>query len=425
MARIAVFGLGYVGITTAIGFAEMGHSVVGLDILPDKVTLLGKAEVPIYEEGVQESLSKSLTKNLISFTVNTDEALRNADFVFLCVPTPMRDDGSADLTFLEKALSQMSDFLESHTVVVLKSTLPIGTGNSIKSRFLQLSNPVAYNPEFLREGTALEDFRNPDRIVIGCDMPSVAEEVSNLYRGIRSPMLITGFGEAELIKYASNAFLAVKISFINEISNLALKTNINISDVSKGMGFDKRIGDRFLNPGPGWGGSCFPKDSMELVTSASRHGVKLKVLDAAIHANEDVKIRIVELVKNAVGEELKGKRIAAWGLSFKAHTDDIRDSPALEIIRRLQSEGADVVAFDPVVKNTSIKNLVMAGSAADSTDDADLLIVLTEWPQFATEDAEDISHRMRNANVIDTRKILPNVTWKKYTTSFLALGGLA
>lgn len=425
MARIAVFGLGYVGITTALGFAELGHSIVGFDVSASKVESLNLGLIPIYEEGLLDSLKSSTDQNLIEFTLDPKAALKGADFVFLCVPTPMKVGGSADLTYVDTALSLIAENLEHQTVIVLKSTLPLGTGNSIKDMFTNLRNPMAYNPEFLREGTALADFRNPDRIIIGADDTNTAAAVAEIYKTIDSPVLLTGFGEAELIKYASNAFLAVKISFINEIAHLAEATKVNISHVSKGIGLDKRIGDKFLNPGPGWGGSCFPKDSRELVTTAANVGVRLGILEAAIAGNEEVKDRIVAHAHNALGSNLSGKRIAVWGLTFKAKTDDIRDSPSVDVIRRLQAAGANVIAFDPVVKSMSIQGVDLAESALGACRGSDLLILMTEWPEFVEENANEVAQSMRNRNLIDTRRILDHSSWERHFKNFIVLGGVS
>lgn len=423
MARIAVFGLGYVGCTTSIGFAELGHSVIGCDISDLKIQSLSRGIVPIFEHGLEDSLQKSLVSKGIEFTLESGKALKNADFVFLCVPTPMNPDGSADLHYLESALDEIQSDLEPETIIVLKSTLPLGTGENIRKRFQEFENSIVYNPEFLREGTALSDFRNPDRIILGSDSDNAARQTSNLYKGIDAPVLITGFGEAELIKYASNAFLAVKISFINEISHLALNTGINIVEVASGMGMDKRIGEKFLSPGPGWGGSCFPKDSRELVTTASKNNVELRVLEAAITANEDAKNRVVEFATQVLGGDLSNKKITILGLAFKANTDDVRDSPAMAVASKLIAEGAHLKAFDPAVKRLDSQDLELAHSVKEACKGAELLIIMTEWLEFAELEPKEIFLEMASPNVIDTRNILKNRDWENLSSQFLSLGG--
>ena len=338
--HIAVVGAGYVGLTTAACFAHLGHDVVCADIDDERVARLNKGEVPILELGLPELVSEGLASQRLRFVIGAAKAAATADIVFLCVQTPQGADGSADLSFVEAVAREIAPVLQPGAVVVNKSTVPVGSTRFVQ-RVLSESGvahddvSVASNPEFLREGQAVQDFLNPDRIVIGCEQPSAAIRVSELYRRVQAPVLVTDPASAEMIKYASNAFLATKISFINAIANLCEAVDADIREVAIGMGYDERIGFQFLHPGPGYGGSCFPKDVSALLHASETAGYDFGLLAGVVEVNRAQHARIVEKIAAAAGGSLEGAVIAVWGLTFKAETDDLRDSPSIDVAQRL------------------------------------------------------------------------------------------
>ncbi|MEO9223405.1 MAG: UDP-glucose/GDP-mannose dehydrogenase family protein, partial [Acidimicrobiales bacterium] len=349
--QIAVLGAGYVGLTTAACLTTLQHTVACADIDADRVARLQKGEVPILEEGLDDLVREGLSSGLLTFTTDVPAAVAGAEFVYLCVPTPQGADGSADLSYIEAAAEQVSEHLQPDSVVINKSTVPVGSTLVVGEALGRGDVHVVSNPEFLREGSAVHDFLHPDRVVIGADDQAAAIRVAALYVGLAAPLMVTDPASAELIKYASNAFLATKVSFVNAIAALCEVVGADVNDVVLGMGYDKRIGHEFFRPGPGWGGSCFPKDTRALVHIAEGAGYDFDLLRGVIAVNEEQFVRVVDRVSMLTGG-LKGVKVAVWGVTFKARTDDVRDSPAVSIMRRLVDQGAIVRAHDPAVSET-------------------------------------------------------------------------
>ena len=337
--NVAVIGSGYVGLTTGACFAHLGHRVVCADIDAERIERLRKGDVPILESGLTELVLEGLVGGRLKFVLGAAHAVPDADFVYLCVPTPQAQDGSADLSYIQAAAAEIGPVLKPESIVLNKSTVPVGSTHVVEEALQRDDVTVVSNPEFLREGSAVHDFLHPDRIVIGCDDETTAGRVAALFEGIQAPLLVTDPASAETIKYASNAFLATKVSFANAIANMCEAVGADVRDVVLGMGYDKRIGFEFLRPGPGWGGSCFPKDTRALIRIAEDAGYELSLLRGVIELNEKQYERIAEKITRAAGGSVDGIRIAALGLTFKARTDDMRDSPALSVIRRLLDNG--------------------------------------------------------------------------------------
>ena len=389
MAKIAIIGTGYVGLASAVGFAHLGHDVVGIDIDKEKITKLSRGKSPIYEKDMEVFLKKSLKKKKIKFSTDYSK-VGSSKFVFLCLPTPQLEDGAADISFILESSKMLSRHLKKSSTVVIKSTVPVNTWKLVKEKIDRDDVAIVSNPEFLREGTALQDFFKPDRIVVGSTDEVKAKEVSSLYKAKKAKIVFTDNTSAEIIKYASNSFLAIKLSFVNEIAAYAESTDANALEVLNAMGLDKRIGKDFLKPGPGWGGMCFPKDVSALKESARKKNVPIPLLDAALESNLKAHARIVEKCKKALGGSLKDKKISVWGLSFKANTDDTRFSPAISVIERLILEGAQISSFDPIVK--SVENLPMKVNAdiKQNVTGADAIVLLTEWQEFKEIDPKEI-----------------------------------
>jgi len=423
--NISVVGSGYVGIVTAVCFAELGNHVICVDAVKEKVEMINKGEPLIYEPCVEEMLKRALDSGKLCATNDLGKAVAETDVSFICVGTPSREDGSTDLSYvfgavrdIGKALKKKKDFY----VVVVKSTVPPGTSESAAKIIEEESGKkvgegfgICMNPEFLREGSAVEDFMNPDRIVIGARGKKELETVKKLYAGFKAPLLQTELNTAEMIKYASNAFLATKISFINEIANICEKLGIDVYTVADGMGYDQRIGRRFLNAGAGWGGSCFGKDIKSLVHTAKNNGYRPIMLEAAIEVNEDQPLRVVQMLHDEL-KVLHGRRIAVLGLAFKPDTDDMRDAPSIKVINALIREGASVVAFDPKAERNARKifygtGVEFASSAQDALKGADACAILTEWTEFERLGAADFK-RMRNPLVIEGRRVLRETKMK-------------
>ena len=408
--------------TTALGLANIGHSVVGVEINPEKLKSLKSGILPIFEPGLETELVESLRNGNLRLTASLQDDAANSKFFFVCVPTPQDDNGEADLAFVVTASRQIAQHAPAGAVIILKSTVPVGTGKMLSSSIDRTDISFASNPEFLREGSALADFMKPDRIVVGAENQEIGESILFLYDKLNAPKLLTSVKSAELIKYAANAYLATRLSYVNDLAALCEQVGANVDDVLRGMGSDSRIGNSFLQPGPGWGGSCFPKDTRAMVAVAENHGVTLGIVGAAIKSNESAFSRVVIRLKALLGGELVGKRIAVWGLAFKANTDDTRDSPSLEIIEKLLSEGSRVVAFDPIATAPAWDGLIQADSAVAAASEADALLVLTEWSEFSEVDPIAISKVMTGSVILDTRKILPAQKWKSEFESFKVLG---
>jgi UDPglucose 6-dehydrogenase len=431
--RLGVVGTGYVGLTTGACFAHLGHHVVCGDVDERKVTMLNDGHIPIVEEGLETIVNEARAAGRLEFVLGAEAAAVGADIVFLCVPTPQGDDGSADLSYIQQAAAQIAPVLRPGAVVVNKSTVPVGSTLAVE-RVLQRDDVhVVSNPEFLREGTAVRDFLQPDRVVIGSADRAAAERVAELYATIDTPILITDPASAETIKYAANGFLAMKISFVNAVAAMCEAVGADVAAVVDGIGSDPRIGGQFLRPGPGWGGSCFPKDSRALVKIAEDHGYNFTMMRGVIDVNDEQLERMVSKILDAagrIGGDLGGVTVGALGLTFKAGTDDLRESPALAIISELRSLGARIRAFDPtaVGELTPHQAVVLDGievvaDALDVADGADVIAVFTEWPEFAKIDLDQLAARIgRPATIVDTRNLLDPVLVREAGLGYTGVG---
>ena len=421
MAKIAIIGTGYVGLASAVGFAHLGHDVVGIDIDKEKITKLSRGKSPIYEKDMEVFLKKSLKKKKIKFSTDYSK-VGSSKFVFLCLPTPQLEDGAADISFILESSKMLSRHLKKSSTVVIKSTVPVNTWKLVKEKIDRDDVAIVSNPEFLREGTALQDFFKPDRIVVGSTDEVKAKEVSSLYKAKKAKIVFTDNTSAEIIKYASNSFLAIKLSFVNEIAAYAESTDANALEVLNAMGLDKRIGKDFLKPGPGWGGMCFPKDVSALKESAREKNVPIPLLDAALESNLKAHARIVEKCKKALGGTLKDKKISVWGLSFKANTDDTRFSPAISVIERLILEGAQISSFDPIVKSDENLSMKVSADIEQNVTGADAIVLLTEWQEFKEIDPKEISDLVTQKIIIDSRNLLNKNKWEKAGFTFIGNG---
>src|SRR4051794_6286459 len=403
--HIAVIGTGYVGLVTGACFAEFGVEVTCVDVDEGKIEKLKTGIIPIYEPGLDAIVEKNSHAGRLHFTTDIKKAVQNAVVVFLAVGTPPKEDGSPDMSFYQKAAKDVAEAMNGYKVLVTKSTVPIGTGQWLRNFVtenltVKTDFGVASNPEFLREGAAIQDFMRPDRVVIGSNEERAIDVMKELYRPlylIETPIVITSLEAAELIKYAANAFLATKITFINEIANLCDAIGCDVHDVARGMGMDNRIGRKFLHPGPGYGGSCFPKDTRALTTVADQFGVETRIVDAVIEANARQRDAMIPKIESLIGD-LHGKQIGVLGLSFKPETDDMRESPAIDIINTLVERGAKVRAFDPVAMDEAKHCLPEIEYAADEYEaiaGADLLLIITEWNQFRALDMEKVKDLLK------------------------------
>ena len=415
--KVAMVGAGYVGLVSGACFAEFGADVTCIDIDSDKIGKLREGVIPIYEPGLAELINKNREQGRLAFRDGYDESIAECDLIFIAVGTPARHgDGHADLKYVYQAVKDIAPYLEGYTVIVDKSTVPVGTARTVK-RIVREQNPgaqfdVAANPEFLREGAALTDFMRPDRVVIGVETKRAEETLRELYRPlnlIETPMLVTDLESAELIKYAANAFLATKISFINEISALCEVVNADVHAVARGIGLDGRIGRKFLHPGPGYGGSCFPKDTRALVRIAQENNVTSRIVEAVIEVNEAQKARMIDKIRTALGGSENGKTLAVLGLAFKPETDDMRDAPALSILPRLIDNGARVQAHDPQAmpeaKALLPESTVYFNDVYAALTGADAVVLMTEWNAYRGMDPDRIKKTMRGNVFIDLRNV--------------------
>lgn len=406
--KIAIMGAGYVGITTAICFGYLGHKVICVDRDRKKIEKLKKGIIPIYEPGLEEMFG-GCQKN-IEFTTNLTEAVRENEVIFICVGTPPKKDGSIDLTQFKEAIRSIAKYLDGYKVIVNKSTVPVGAGEWTKKeirKYYKGDFSIVSNPEFLREGSALKDFLEPDRIVIGVEDKKAKNIILDIYSSINAPEVITDIKSAELIKYAANAFLATKISFINEIANLCERAGGDVKKVAEGIGLDKRIGPKFLNAGIGYGGSCFPKDIDGLIKIADHKKYNFRLLKAVSVVNERQKRNFVKKIKRIL-TKINGKTVCVWGLAFKPNTDDVRKSPAIEIIKLLQKSGYKIQAYDPIAmenakKDLTKKNIKFCKSVFEAAKRADVLALITEWPEFSEIDMKKIKKLMRHPYLLDGR----------------------
>ncbi len=412
---IAVIGSGYVGLVTGACFAEFGVDVTCVDVDAEKIGRLSKGQIPIYEPGLDHLVTKNLQAGRLRFTTDIKSAVEQTLVIFLAVGTPPKEDGSADLKHIHSVARSVAEYMNGYKVVVTKSTVPVGTGESLRclireNQKKQINFGIVSNPEFLREGAAIDDFMRPDRVVIGSRDEEAIAIMRDLYRPlflIETPFVITSIEAAELTKYAANAFLATKISFINEIANLCDRLGCDVHDVARAIGMDGRIGRKFLHPGPGFGGSCFPKDTRALSSIAREFGCDSLIVDAVIEVNERQRDVMLPKIKNLVGD-LKGKIITVLGLSFKPETDDMREAPSIDIIRNLVENGAIVRAYDPVAISEAMKILPDISYAEDeymAVTGADALVFITEWNQFRALDMERIRGLMRSPKIADLRNI--------------------
>ena len=439
--KIAVIGAGYVGLVTAACFSEFGYEVICIDNDKYKIKQLKKNIIPIYEPGLSDLVKKNAKSKYLLFS-NSISKIRDANIIFIAVGTPSsrRGDGEADLKFVFSVVKDISKFLKKgkKQLVITKSTVPVGTGKKIQDIICELRPElvnnkdyfVSSNPEFLREGSAIEDFMRPDRVVCGVTDKKAEETLKELYRPLNlreAPVLFTDIESAEIIKYASNAFLALKVSFINEIANLCEKTGGNVQMVAKGMGLDNRIGPKFLHPGPGFGGSCFPKDTRALYASFKKNKIKNTLVKSVINFNEDRKISIVNKIKNLLKPNIKNKVIAFLGVTFKPNTDDLRESPSLEIIPRLRKLGVKIHAHDPAFNSEFVKikefdKVKWYGNVLDAIKNADLLVIHTEWNEYRGLDLLKVKKELKNPIILDLRNIFNLDDMKKFNIKYYGIG---
>ena len=414
--RVAMIGTGYVGLVSGACFADFGHEVVCVDKDAAKIERLERGEIPIFEPGLEDLVAANVRSGRLSFALDGAAAIRTADAVFIAVGTPSRrGDGHADLSFVHAAAEEIAGLIEGFTVVVTKSTVPVGTGDEIE-RIIRERRPdadfaVVSNPEFLREGAAIEDFKRPDRVVVGTEDPRAQAVMRELYRPLNlneTPILFTGRRTSELIKYAANAFLAMKITFINEMADLCEAVGADVQQVARGIGLDKRIGGKFLHAGPGYGGSCFPKDTLALVRTATDAGAPVRLIETTVAINDARKKAMAGKVAAALGGDVRGKTVALLGLTFKPNTDDMRDAPSLDVAPALIAMGATVQAFDPEGMHEAARLLdgvVFKAGPYDAVEHADVVVILTEWDQFRALDLDRVKLLMRAPVMVDLRNV--------------------
>lgn len=414
--KVTMVGTGYVGLVSGVCFADFGHEVVCVDKDPAKIDTLNAGGVPIFEPGLEDLISKNVKAGRLSFTTDLTAAMRGADAVFIAVGTPSRrGDGYADLSYVYAAAEEIADLIEDFTVIVTKSTVPVGTGDEVERIMAEHVSrdlfEVVSNPEFLREGAAIDDFKRPDRVVVGTKDARAEAMMRELYRPLylnETPIVFTERRTSELIKYAANAFLATKITFINEVADLCEAVGANVQEVARGIGLDKRIGGKFLHAGPGYGGSCFPKDTLALVRTAEEANVSLSIVATVIEANEARKRRMANKIVAALGGDVFGLRICVLGLAFKPNTDDMRDAPSLTIIPRLVDKGAHIVAYDPesmAEAKASLPDIDYADCAYSAIEGADAVVIVTEWDEFRALDMTRVKTLLNAPNIIDLRNV--------------------
>ncbi len=432
VVNITVIGSGYVGLTLGIGLSDFGWNVTCVDIDEERIKKLNNGIIPIFEEGLNEIVKRNLSERRLHFSTNLKEAVRGSSVIFIAVGTPSRDDGFTDLTQVWKVTDDLGKLIDEYKVIVVKSTVPIGTTGKIYNRIRELTNTdfdIVFNPEFLREGNAIHDFFHPDRVVIGTESEKSLDVMKEIYRPIyllQTPFVFTNIETAEMIKYAANSFLAMKITFINEIANLCEKVGADVHDVARALGMDGRIGPKFLHAGPGYGGSCFPKDTNAFSYSAREFGSPLSLVEATIKANDKQKLFMVDKIRRMAGGSLKGKNIGILGLAFKQNTDDMRDSPAITIINKLLNEGAVVKAYDPEAMKNARKifgeRIILCKNEYDAAKDADLLVILTEWNQFRALDLDKLRLLMKTHAIADLRNVLEPMVVKEKGFTYEGVG---
>ena len=428
MSTIAVIGAGYVGLTSAACFAELGHRVICADVVPEKVERLSRGDIPILEAGLPELVRAGLDSGRLTFVLGARAAVPDAEFVYLCVPTPQSPDGSADLSYIRAAAAEIGPLLPGECVVVNKSTVPVGSTRVVEEVLGRDDVTVVSNPEFMREGSAVHDFMHPDRIVVGADDQTAAVRVASLFSALRAPVIVTDPASAETIKYASNAFLAAKVSFANAVANVCEGVGADVRDVLLGMGYDKRIGFEFLKPGPGYGGSCFPKDINALIRIAEDAGYDFGLLRGVDEVNKAQFVRVVDKIERMAGGSVDGLAVAAWGLTFKARTDDLRESPALEVLHRLIDRGAVVRAYDPAVlpaagdTDPRLKGISVGADAYAVCEGAAVLAVLTEWDEFRRLDFSKVAGLLEHPRIVDSRNLLDPIAVRRRGFTYEGVG---
>ncbi len=422
--KIAVIGSGYVGLVSGVCFSDFGHDVICVDKDPAKIARLEKGEIPIFEPGLEDLMAKNVAAGRLSFTLDLPTALDGAQAVFIAVGTPTRrGDGHADLTYVMAAAEEIARLAKDYIVIITKSTVPVGTNRKVK-QVIHKANPdldfdVASNPEFLREGAAIDDFMRPDRIIVGVQTKKAADVMAEIYRPLflrDFPIVTTDLESAEMIKYAANAFLAIKITFINEIAALCEKTGADVKEVARGIGLDGRIGNKFLHAGPGYGGSCFPKDTRALARIGQENAVPMQITETVIRVNEEIKHRMIDKLLDLCGGSFNGKVIAVLGVTFKPNTDDMRDAPALTIIPALVGGGAKVRVTDPQGRQEGealLPGVIWAADAYKAARNADLLVLLTEWNEFRALDLSKIAKHMATPHMADLRNVYSNKDARK------------
>jgi UDPglucose 6-dehydrogenase len=431
--RIAMIGTGYVGLVSGACFADFGHDVACVDKDAGKIDALKQGVMPIWEPGLEALVTSNAERGRLRFTTDIKEGVEGADAVFIAVGTPARrGDGHADLTYVFDAARELARAMTRPAVVVTKSTVPVGTGDRIAELLKEEGAPdgttVASNPEFLREGAAIADFKHPDRIVVGAEDESAREVLRDIYRPLflnKAPILFTGRRTAELTKYAANAFLAVKISFINEIANLCEAVDADVQEVARGIGLDNRIGPKFLHPGPGYGGSCFPKDTLALLRTAADAGVEQRIVRTVVEVNDERKASMAGRVVNALGGSVDGKRIALLGLAFKPNTDDMRDAPSVPLVKALLAGGAEVAAFDPAAMEQAsavLPGVAFKDDAFAAAQDADALVIVTEWDEFRALDLSRLAAAMRGKVMVDLRNVYNRGEAEEHGFDYYGLG---
>ncbi|MEN6372620.1 MAG: UDP-glucose/GDP-mannose dehydrogenase family protein [Armatimonadota bacterium] len=432
--KLAIIGTGYVGLVSGACLSEFGHTVMCVDTDEHRISALNAGEIPIYEPGLRELVLNNSTKKRLQFTLDISDAVPSADAVFIAVgtPTSRRGDGYADMSYVYGAAKDIASNLSGYTVIVNKSTVPVGTAKQV-ARIIKETNPdadfdVVSNPEFLREGAAIDDFMHPDRVVIGRESDRAAEVMMQIYKPLyllERPFVVTNLETAELIKYSANAFLATKISFINEISSLCEAVGADVTDVARGIGLDGRIGKKFLHAGPGYGGSCFPKDTRALLRIGQEHGAAMRIVETTVEVNEAQKARMVHKIRKALGGSVAGKTIGILGLSFKPETDDMREAPSLTIIPRLIENGARVKVHDPVSMSTAAQLLPGVQFVEDeysAAEEADALVLLTEWNQYRALDLTKVKNSMNNPVFIDLRNVYEPVQMTAIGFRYFSIG---
>ncbi len=430
MSKLCVVGTGYVGLVTGTCFADLGNDVTCLDVDHTRIDKLNQGQMPIYEPGLEQLVERNVEAGRLRFSTDYPEALANAEYAFIAVGTPSGNDGEADLQYVRAAAEAIADNVDWPIIVINKSTVPVGTGDWVADVIKQkrgdrpLDFSVVSNPEFLREGSAINDFMIPDRVVLGSMHKEAAQKVATLYQPLRCTIMITDLRTAEMVKYASNAFLATRISFINEIANICEELGADVTEVARGMGLDKRIGPSFLDAGLGWGGSCFPKDVKALEHMAVLHGTHPQLLQAVMEINRNQRRRAVMKLRKALGS-LQGKTIGVLGISFKPNTDDIRDAPAIEIIHLLQNEGAHIRAYDPQAMENAAKvfsHVEICDNSYAVAQNADALILATQWNEFSQLDFTKIHDAMKTPVLLDGRNLWDAETMKKLGFKYIGMG---